>query len=135
MATECEAVILEDDSGILGCALYREGSQEVVPRQFFVIRHRRRGGVGRQAMETICDKVWPKDTRILVEVLCQNLSAILFWKAVGYKEHSLVLKSLPGTHNEETDIVQGLGKDELQKSHAERPGRARRDGVGLWHGT
>jgi GNAT superfamily N-acetyltransferase len=95
LTTDYEAVIFEDVSGVLAYALYRDDGGEIYLRQFFVVRHRRRSGIGRQAMEILFDEIWPKDTRLLVEVLCQNKSAIQFWRAVGFREYSLALEILP----------------------------------------
>ena len=91
------ASIFEDDSGILAYALYREKEDHIYLRQFFVQRHQRRNGVGRQCIKILCSEIWPKDKRITVDVLCHNQAGIAFWRAVGFSDYCLTLERLPET--------------------------------------
>jgi ribosomal protein S18 acetylase RimI-like enzyme len=95
LVADYEAIIFEDEAGVVAYALYRDDGQEIYLRQFFVVRQRRQEGVGQQAMQILFDQIWAKDKRLLVEVLCQNKPAIRFWKKVGFKEYSLALEILP----------------------------------------
>jgi GNAT superfamily N-acetyltransferase len=95
LATGYQAVIFETDSEVVAYAFYREDGAEVYLRQFFVVRHRRREGLGRQAMRLLFDQIWPKDKRLTVEVLWKNKPALEFWKALGYEERSLALEIPP----------------------------------------
>jgi GNAT superfamily N-acetyltransferase len=95
LKADYEAVIFEDDTGVLAYALYRVGELEIFLRQFFVAQGRRRQGIGRAAIQILRDKIWPQDKRLLVEVLCHNTPAIRFWKALGFDEYSLSLEILP----------------------------------------
>lgn len=95
LASEYAAVIFENDGENVAYALYREQPEEIYLRQLFVIRNQRRKGIGRKAMEILRSKVWPKDKRLTVEVLVQNVGAVAFWRAVGYKHYSLTLEVLP----------------------------------------
>jgi GNAT superfamily N-acetyltransferase len=95
LATGYQAVIFEKDSEVVAYAFYREDGAEVYLRQFFVVRHRRRKGLGRQAMRLLFDQIWPKDKRLTVEVLWKNKPALEFWKALGYEERSLALEIPP----------------------------------------
>ena len=95
LASEYAAVLFEDGGEVVAYALYREQPEEVYLRQLFVVRNRRRQGIGRQAMETLRSKIWPKNKRLTVEVLVHNTAAIAFWRAVGYKDYCLTLESLP----------------------------------------
>src|SRR4029077_8428499 len=61
--------IFEDESGVLAHALYREEKDNLYLRQFFVVRHHRRNGVGRQCIEKLVTEIWPQDKRITVDVL------------------------------------------------------------------
>ena len=96
LATDYQAVIFTAGSEVAAYALYRDDGAEIYLRQFFVVRHRRREGLGRQAMRILFDKIWPKDKRLTVEVLWKNKPALAFWKAVGYEERSLALEIPPG---------------------------------------
>ena len=95
LASEYAAVIFENDGEVVAYALYCEQPEEIYLRQLFVVPNRRRQGVGRQAMEILRSKVWPKHKRLTVEVLVHNPAAIAFWRAVGYQAYSLTLEILP----------------------------------------
>lgn len=92
---EYQAVIYEDGRAIVAYALFREQSNEIYLRQFFVVRHRRREGIGRQAVDILRQKVWPKTKRLTVEALIVNKAGLEFWRAVGYKDYCLTLEMLP----------------------------------------
>ncbi|MBW2092679.1 MAG: GNAT family N-acetyltransferase [Deltaproteobacteria bacterium] len=96
LAAEYKAVIFKNKTGILAYALYRYDLDQIYLRQFFVARNRRRQGIGSQAVKILFTEVWPKNKKLLVDVLWQNKTAIAFWKAVGFKEYSLALEMLPG---------------------------------------
>jgi GNAT superfamily N-acetyltransferase len=96
LAAEYTAVIFEDGKEVTAYALYREQSEEIYLRQLFVVRNRRRQGIGRQAFEVLRSKVWPANKRLTVDVLVQNAAAVAFWRAVGCKDYCLTLEILPG---------------------------------------
>jgi predicted acetyltransferase len=87
LSSEYAAVIFEDGQEVVAYALYREQAEEVFLRQFFVVRHRRRQGLGRQAFEILRSRVWPTNKRLTVDVLVHNTAAIAFWRAVGYRDY------------------------------------------------
>lgn len=95
LASEYAAALFENDGEVVAYALYREQPEEIYLRQLFVARNRRRQGIGRQAVEILRSKIWPKNKRLTVEVLVQNEAAVAFWRAVGYKDYSLTLEILP----------------------------------------
>jgi GNAT superfamily N-acetyltransferase len=97
LAVSYRASIFEDDSGILAYALYREEKDHLYLRQFFVQRHRRKRGIGRQCMKMLSSEIWPKDKRVTVDVLCRNHAGIAFWRAVGFTDYCLTLERLPET--------------------------------------
>jgi predicted acetyltransferase len=86
---------LRKDGEAVAYALYREDATEIYLRQFFVLRHLRRKGIGRRAVEILISQLWPKTKRLTVEVLTQNQSAVAFWRAMGYKDYSLALEIMP----------------------------------------
>lgn len=89
------AILFEDAGEVVAYALYREAPAEIYLRHVFVVRHRRRQGLGRQVMQTLRSEIWPRGKRLTVEVLCTNAPAIAFWKAMGYQEYSLCLEIMP----------------------------------------
>jgi predicted acetyltransferase len=98
LASEYEAMLFECDTEIVAYALYREQPEEVYLRQLFVVRNRRRKGIGREAVKILRSKVWPTNKRWTVDVLVQNEAAVAFWRAVGYQDYSLTLEILPNTN-------------------------------------
>jgi ribosomal protein S18 acetylase RimI-like enzyme len=95
LASEYAAILFEDGGEAVAYGLYREEAGEIYLRQLFVAKNRRRQGIGREAMEILRSKIWPKDKRLTVEVLAGNTAAVAFWRAVGYRDYSLTLEILP----------------------------------------
>ena len=95
LSSEYAAVIFEKAQEVVAYALYREQAEEVYLRQLFVVRNRRRQGIGRLAFEILLSKIWPTGKRLTVDVLVQNTAAVAFWRAVGYKDYCLILEILP----------------------------------------
>ena len=95
LSGEYRAVIFEEGGDIVAYALYREQPEEIYLRQLFVVRDRRRRGLGRRAVEILRSDIWPKDKRLTVDVLVGNTSALAFWRAVGYRDYYLALEILP----------------------------------------
>jgi predicted acetyltransferase len=89
------AILFDQNRETVAYALYSESDSEIYLRQLFVLRTRRRQGLGRKAMSILRKEIWPKDKRLTVEVLVGNLAAVTFWRAVGYKDYSLLLEILP----------------------------------------
>ena len=95
LAAEYVAQFFEIGGEVVAYALYREQAAEIYLRQLFVVRNRRRQGIGRAAFDVLRTKVWSKGKRLTVEVLTQNAAAVAFWRAVGYKDYCLTLEILP----------------------------------------
>jgi len=95
LASEYAAVLFEDGKEVVAYALYREQADEIYLRQLFVVRNRRRQGIGRRAFEILRSKIWPRNKRLTVDVLVQNTATIAFWRAVGYRDYCLTLEVLP----------------------------------------
>jgi predicted acetyltransferase len=94
LTAEYAAVLFEKDGEVVAHALYREQPEEIYLRQLFVVRNRRRQGLGRRAMEILRTQIWPKHKRPTVEVLVQNEAAVAFWRAMGCRDYSLALEIL-----------------------------------------
>jgi ribosomal protein S18 acetylase RimI-like enzyme len=95
LASEYAAVFFELEGAVVAYVLYREQPAEIYLRQLFVDRNRRRQGLGREAMEILRTRIWPRDKRLTVDVLVQNTAAIAFWRAVGYRDYYLALEIMP----------------------------------------
>lgn len=89
------AELFEENGAVVAYALYRETPDEIYLRHLFVVRGRRRQGLGRRVMRLLFDEIWPRGKRLTVEVLWGNAPGIAFWKAVGYREYSLCLEIMP----------------------------------------
>jgi len=95
LAGEYRAVLFEDYGEVVAYALFRELPDEIYLRQLFVVRNRRRRGIGRRAVEILRSEVWPRTRRLTVDVLVTNQDAVAFWRAVGYADYSLTLEIFP----------------------------------------
>ena len=95
IAGEYQAIIYEEVGEVVAYALFRERPEEIYLRQLFVVRHRRRDGIGRRAVELLRSEIWPKNKRLTVEVLIANKSAVAFWRAIGYADYALTLEIMP----------------------------------------
>ena len=95
LSSEYTAVLFEESDETVAYALYRQQSEEIYLRQLLVVRNRRRQGIGRRAVEILRNEIWPGNKRLTVDVLTQNVAAIAFWRAVGYKDYCLTLEILP----------------------------------------
>lgn len=88
-----EAVLFSLDRRTAAYALYRVDEEGgVYLRQFFVCRHCRRQGIGREAIQQLREKIWPAGRRIVLEVLLHNQAGLRFWRAVGFEDYALVLQ-------------------------------------------
>jgi GNAT superfamily N-acetyltransferase len=95
LAGEYRAVLYEDGGEVVAYALFREQPEEIHLRQLFVVRHRRRQGIGRRAVEILRTQVWPKTKRLTVDALVANESGVAFWREVGYTDYCLTLEIPP----------------------------------------
>ena len=54
--------------------------------QFFVVRHARRQGAGRRAIEAFRERHVPPGAALTLEVLSHNAPGPAFWRALGFRE-------------------------------------------------
>lgn len=92
---EYQAILFDEHDETVAYALFRETEKEIYLRQFFVVTHRRREGIGRRAINQLFTECWPKNKRWTVDVLAQNQTAISFWRAMGYTDYALTLELMP----------------------------------------
>jgi predicted acetyltransferase len=90
-----EAILFEEGGEVAAYALSRVQTGEIYLRHFFVVRHRRRQGVGRQVMALLRHHIWPKAQRLTVSVLTHNEAGVKFWRAMGYRDYCLTLEIPP----------------------------------------
>jgi predicted acetyltransferase len=90
-----QAVLFEAEGEVAAYALYRAQAGEIYLRHFFVVRHRRRQGIGRQAMALLRGHIWPKMMRLTVSVLTHNEAGLKFWRAMGYQDYCLTMEIAP----------------------------------------
>jgi ribosomal protein S18 acetylase RimI-like enzyme len=115
LADEYVATVFEDGGEVVAYALFRERTGEIYLRQLFVVRHRRRQGIGRHAVQTLRSSIWPKDRRLTVEVLATNRDALAFWRAVGYADYSFTLEILP---KQSSPVLRQLASSEADSGYA-----------------
>jgi predicted acetyltransferase len=95
LAKEYTAILFEVADAVIAYILYREQPEEIYLRQLFVIRQQRRKGIGRQALDILRSKIWPKNKRLAVEVLVRNEAAVAFWRTMGFRDYCLALEMMP----------------------------------------
>lgn len=106
LAGEYMAIIFALETTPVAYTLYREDEIEVYLRQLFVVTERRRQGIGREAVKILRERVWPQTKRLTAEVLTANHAGVCFWRAVGYKDYSLLLEITPQEQNKGRSICQ-----------------------------
>ena len=89
------ALIFEQTGEPVAYALFRDDESRIHLRQLFVVRHRRREGIGRSVMGILMSKHWSSEKRLTVDVLVENPAAVAFWQAIGYKDYALTLEITP----------------------------------------
>ncbi len=99
---EYQAIVFDEKNETVAYALFRETEVEIYLRQFFVVRHRRREGIGRGAIQQLATQFWPQGKRRTIDVLVKNTPAVSFWRAVGYSDYSLTLEIIPADQKTST---------------------------------
>ena len=89
------AVLFESDGETVAYALFRNDADAIYLRQFFVARTRRRRGLGRQAIQILRHSVFPPDGPVTLDVLVENVSALAFWRAVGFRDYAVTMELPP----------------------------------------
>jgi len=96
---EYSAVLFKSDEELVAYALFRVEADKVHLRQFLVVSHRRRQGIGREAIQILRNEIWPQSRRLTVDVLVANKVGLGFWRANGYVDYALTLEILPAGTN------------------------------------
>ena len=100
LSAEYEAVIFGDKSQRVAFALYKENATEVYLRQLFVRPDCKRKEIGRETMRILRARLWSPRRRLTVGVLTANVSAVAFWRSVGYQDYCLTLEIMPNQNGE-----------------------------------
>jgi predicted acetyltransferase len=97
LATEYQAIVFEEPAkpAPAAYALFRCATEWVHLRQFFVVRDRRRRGIGARAIALLREAVFPPDKAVIVEAMAWNRAALSFWHAVGFEDRYVGLESRP----------------------------------------
>lgn len=96
LAAEYRAVLFLGEDDVVAYALYRSDEWDRVHiRQFFVVRHARRQGLGREALTLFRRDVAARGKRIVLEVLTENEVARAFYAACGFREYAVTLLADP----------------------------------------
>ncbi|MCG8642515.1 MAG: GNAT family N-acetyltransferase [Desulfobacterales bacterium] len=95
LSSSYTAVIFELKDSPIAYALFVNHAEHVDTihlRQIFVRGSVRRQGIGKNAMQILLNKVWPKGRRITVESLSNNHKALSFYKSLGFTDYSVELE-------------------------------------------
>lgn len=76
-------------------ALFRDTPGWIHLRQFFVMRNRRRCGIGARAVALLRERIFAPDKVVLVEAMTGNRAALAFWRAMGFDDRYVGLESRP----------------------------------------
>ncbi len=95
LETGYKAIIFNTKLSHVAYALFKENTDDIYLRQFFVTQDQRRKGIGSEAIKALQNDIWPHNKRLTVEVLTANKPAIEFWRSVDYKDYCLTMEILP----------------------------------------
>jgi GNAT superfamily N-acetyltransferase len=89
---EYRGILFEEAGEAAAYVIYRRDPDLIHLRHFFVARAYRRRGIGREAMRILLEEIWPRDCRIIVEVLAHNAAGHAFWRAMGFADYSITME-------------------------------------------
>ena len=88
------AVVFEENSRVIGYALFRQESNYVYLRQFYVEAGSRRRGAGRSAIRWLTTNAWKSATHVRLDALIGNTTAIAFWHSLGFQDYCLTMEQV-----------------------------------------
>jgi ribosomal protein S18 acetylase RimI-like enzyme len=92
LSSDYSAVLFSDSANIVGYALYRDDSDYIYLRQFYISTEYRRQGCGRAAIDWLRKNRWAHAPRIRIDVLVGNTTGIAFWKSVGFADYCITME-------------------------------------------
>jgi RimJ/RimL family protein N-acetyltransferase len=90
-----QATLFMESERVVGYALFiqhPEHEDTIHLRQIFIARDSRGRGLGREALRTLKEEIWPPDRRITVDVLVGNSAARALCESVGFRPYALELE-------------------------------------------
>lgn len=94
--TSYKAYLFEQNGDVKGYALIDHIRQPLYLRHFFICRHCRRGGYGKEAFWQLTKLI--RTSNIDIEVMHWNEAGRRFWASLGFKERSVYMR-LEGNHH------------------------------------
>jgi GNAT superfamily N-acetyltransferase len=95
LAGEYRAMIFEQNGVPVAYALFRDAPEWIHLRHFFVVRDRRRRGIGARALALLQEDVFSRGRRVLVEAMERNRGGIAFWRNAGFVDRYVGLVLQP----------------------------------------
>jgi GNAT superfamily N-acetyltransferase len=90
-----EVALVEERGEPVAYGVWRDDEDGIYVRQFFVVRHRRRAGVGREAFARL-SSAWGA-APVKLDALVHNERGLAFWRALGFRDYSVILARDPAT--------------------------------------
>jgi predicted acetyltransferase len=92
LSNDYTAVLFLVKDEVVAYAVCRDHERGAVYlRQFFVVRGKRREGIGRRALQLLLREILP-GKRLVLDVLSGNDGARAFWSAMGFREYAVLLE-------------------------------------------
>ena len=92
---EYEVVVFLVEGRRVAYAVWQIQEDSVFLRQFFVVRNRRRQGIGQGAARILIEEIFPDRIPVNLDVLPHNEAGLRFWRALGFQDHLLTLERHP----------------------------------------
>jgi ribosomal protein S18 acetylase RimI-like enzyme len=89
---EYSATVFERDGEFAAYALVHVYPDEAYIRHFYVNPAMRGSGVGKFACDFVLSAVVPPGVRVSLDVLVKNATGVRFWRAMGFREYSIVME-------------------------------------------
>lgn len=90
-----QAVLFSVQNEPVAYALFIERPDDIYIRQLYVHKAFRRNGIGKEAIQILRDRYFPRKKKMSVEVLVKNKVATSFWRNSGFHDYSLCLENIP----------------------------------------
>ncbi|MBZ6076325.1 GNAT family N-acetyltransferase [Microvirga puerhi] len=101
--------LFEVDGEVIGYAVHRYEPDPAEPRgervflrQFFIARHRRRGGAGSVALKELMRARFQAGDRIYLDVIEANPGGKMFWTRTGFVPYATIMERVVSAEEVET---------------------------------
>ena len=100
------AMVLEDDGGIVGYAIFTASEHEAHLLNVCVVPHRQGEGCGRRLVKRVLDLArWQRCERVFLEVRPSNLHAIALYHHLGFNEIAARPRYYPARDGAREDAI------------------------------